>query len=201
MRLPLILLCAILLLSGCAALPQSAPALPLQAHRENFTVPPSGISYTAHYRISDGSGEAEKTVWRAGQNARVRLGGGESAFDLYFLSDRAYSCSSGKCFEVTAAVGREQAELLFSGPDLSGATEAETVKVGSISGRCYLFPSALFESRKKCFTQDWILAYDEYNATKGQRQVEYLTELSYGTNPTDFVLPYPPQQVPAFAQQ
>ncbi len=192
------LLLGFLLIAGCAGSgPQAAGTgstpRPLPS---NFSVPPAGVEYTAHYRINEGGGEIEKTVWRSGTNARVEIGSGASAFDLYFLSDRAYSCSAGKCFDVTSAVPGTEAAQLFSEPDFSSARPAEKVDIGGTTGKCYLFPYAPFESRKMCFTQDMIPAYDEYNATRGQVRVEYLTELIYGTSPQDFALPSQPQSLP-----
>ncbi len=203
MRLLWLALPALLLSFGCAqggggpvdaAAQQSSAAL---AGNGGFLVPQSAVNYTAHYTLNENGAESYKTVWRAGRMMRISLGG---AVDLFFLSDRAYTCSSGvegpQCFDISGAVGKGAAEGLFSAPDISSAKAAEEVDIGGLAGKCYLMPSAPFETHKMCFTPDMLVAYDEYNGTDGKCTAEYLTELDYSVSPSDFALPAQPAVPP-----
>ena len=199
--LPVALLCTILLCSGCAQVGNSRlDSIANQsaaAHSGSFMVPESAVNYTAHYTLNENGAESYKTVWRAGRMMRIDLEGGVS---LFFLSDRAYSCSSlsgtAQCFDISSAVGKEVVGGLFSAPDLSSAQLAEEVSIGGLAGKCYLMPSAPYETHKMCFTPDMLTAYDGYNGTAGKRTAEYLTELDYSVSPSDFALPAQPTHPP-----
>jgi hypothetical protein len=122
--------------------------------------------------------------------------GQQDGLGFYFLENRAYSCrGSGQdaiCFDISRSLSQKEADAFFSPPDLSGAKEAEEVAIGDTKGRCYSMPALQFETRKVCLTDRGVLAYDEYNATGKGTKVEYLTDLAYFVNPSDFDLPAEP---------
>ena len=201
MRLWWLAISALLLCFGCAQAGSGQPGSPANQSAGaygaagNFMVPQSPVNYTAHYTINENGAESYRTVWRAGRMMRVDLDG---AVSLFFLGDKAYSCSQSgaRCFDISSTVGSTGAAQIFAQPDMSSAQAAETVDIGGLSGRCYLFPSAAFETHKMCFTPDGITAYDEQNGTAGSRTVEYLTELDYSASPSDFALPAQPTPAP-----
>lgn len=167
----------------------------------SFLVPQSGIDYAASYTVYDNGQETIKRVWRSGRRMRVDFeGSGGGGLSLFFLENRAYSCSmppaEARCFEFSSRVGASEAGQYFTAPDLSVATEAEMVNIGGTQGRCYLFPSAPFQARKMCFTDKSVLAYDEQNSTAGKRHVEYLTDIAYAVSDSDFSLPAKPSPLP-----
>jgi len=194
---------AFLVIAGCAQRePSAAPQKNASGFAPgNFMVPQSGVEYTARYVVNENGAESGKTVWRSGRKMRVDYSSyGKSVLGLFFLQDRAYSCSFAttgwQCFDISANIDGTAAERLFSEPELSGAQALEDVDIGNTRGKCYLLPSAPFETRKMCFTDRQVVAYDEYNMTKGKQRVEYLTDIYYGAGETDFALPAEPQATP-----
>lgn len=195
---------ALIAVAGCA---QRELAAPPQKNTSsigaggNFLVPQSGIDYTARYVVSENGAESEKTVWRSGRKMRVDYAAyGKGVLSLFFLQNRAYSCSIAtdgwQCFDISANLDGAS-ESLLSPPDISGAEAVEEVDIGNTKGKCYLLPSAPYETRKMCFTDRQVVAYDEYNMTKGKQRVEYLTDIYYGVGENDFELPAEPQSPPA----
>jgi hypothetical protein len=189
-------LAVLALLFGCVQGERERQA-DLEAHQPAFRVPKSQVEYTAHYTVLDSGEESSKAVYRSGDRARVDLRLGSSEVRLYFLADRAYSCSntgSGfACFDISAKVGSSPAALeLLDAPSLSGAKQLEDVDIGGTVGRCYLLPYAQLGSRKLCLTDRGVVAYDEYSSATGQKHTEYLTDIFYGVAQGDFDLPASP---------
>jgi len=194
---------ACLVIAGCAQREQATTPLKNASDfgAGNFMVPQSGVEYTARYVVNENGAETEKTVWRSERKMRVDYASyGKSVLSMFFLQNKAYSCSAAaagwQCFDISANIDGKAAENLFSPPDLSGAEAAEEVDIGNTKGKCYLLPSAPFETRKMCLTDRQVVAYDEYNMTKGKQRVEYLTDIYYGVGENDFALPAEPQPPP-----
>ena len=163
-------LVALLLVAGCAepqgsggkgAAPPSAVGQTEQ-EAQRIALPPSP-QYTASYAINDGSAELSKTVWRKPDALRMQYSASGKVFmDLFFLSGKAYSCSSWKgnpeCFEVSSQGG--EMGRLFEAPDFSSSEPDEEVDIGGTKGVCYLFPYTVGTKRKMCFTDRGVVAYD-----------------------------------------
>ena len=189
---------ALLLLPGCLG-----NDYPTQAfERENgFIMPESGLAYKAEYVVDENGQQSTKTVWRSKDKMRIRHDFGESALDLYFLKDRAYSCFSGskvECFDITPLANETMKKALIEIPRLADSTPVEDVNIGKTDGKCYtaVLPSSI--TRKFCLTNNGILAYDEYPLGK-VKHIEYATGISYLIDETAFRLPATPKEMPVYS--
>ncbi len=182
----------------------SLPTVPLQesnspssssqiAGNQAISVPFSPLSYTATYVVSEEGGDTQKTVWRMANSMKIRFGSQGAGVEIYLLGDKAYSCPSlpkvDSCFDITPQMAGAKLGELFPSPPKNYAGKIETVDIGGAAGNCYFLPYSGLGGRKTCFTDNGILAYDEYNVTKGSKHIEYLSELSYEVAPAEFLLP------------
>ena len=195
-----------LLIAGCSgqegSIAQYGANGTWAAPNGSFLVPDSGLSYTAHYVVSGKGGQGDKTVWRSGRRMRVDFAAdGGVGVSLFFLQDRVYSCSAAsgteRCFDITSSMGQSGAQDFFLPPDLSYAQDAGPVDIGGTPGRCYTLPPTPLERHEVCLTGTGVLAYEEYNMSSGEEQVEYLSDLNYSAPDSAFVLPAAPVAAPA----
>ncbi|MCX8195108.1 MAG: hypothetical protein N3G22_03325 [Candidatus Micrarchaeota archaeon] len=190
-RVSLFALAAILLLAGCGARQEIQSAGQPPAYSSSFLFPESPAEYTAIYAVNEGGVEVEKKVVAAGRNMKVVISG----LAVYFLSDRAYSCSEitgkVKCFEITSSAAGMKPDEVYLCKNIQGAEEVERVDIGGTEGRCYLLPMAPTPAkyRKICCTDRNVLAYDEYVLADGTTRVEYLKEIAYEVDYREFLLP------------
>ena len=203
MGIALLASAVLLLLAGCAGQGSAAQkgangTAPSQPG--SFMVPDSSLNYTAHYVVNGNGEQSDKTVWRAGRLMRVDFTSSGTGVSLFFLEDRAYSCSmaSGteRCFDITSSIGEAEAQEFLLPPDLTFARDAGPVDIGGTRGRCYTFPPTPTQTHEVCLTDTGVMAYNEYNMSSGE-QVEYLSSLDYSAPDSAFVLPAQPQGVPA----
>ncbi|VVB99467.1 Uncharacterised protein [uncultured archaeon] len=165
----------------------------------SISIPRASVPYTAHYVVQENGKQSEKTIWRLGNNLKLAMGDSSVMVELYFLGDKAYSCSTqaegAACYDVTGKLsGFDLSSLVPSpGPD---AVPDEIATIGSTRGQCYLEPLGVVGMMKRCFTDRGVLAYEERNQTQSQTYVEYLTDLAYSASESDFALPATPQQPP-----
>jgi len=163
-------------------------------------MPESRTEYTATYSVVDGSSQSQKTVYRAGNRMRMDLSGGNTTVSIYLLGSEGYSClrlaSGAKCYNVTGALSEAEVRGIVETPDLTSGIEAESVDIGGMQGRCYLFPNGIYGERKMCFTKENITAYDEETRGGNRTRVEYATEISYSVDWNAFVLPAVPETPP-----
>ncbi len=167
-----------------------------------FLLPEAAVPYTARYAIVDGSTEMEKDVWRLGRNMRidVRSPISPGAFSLFFLEGRAYSCTSDagatSCYDVTGRLSESGVAEFLPEQEPKDGVETDKVDIGGTEGRCYLVLQGIYLEKKLCFTDRGVPAYEQYNQTNGASHVTYLTDISYGADPSAFVLPAQPQIAP-----
>jgi len=188
--------CLLLLLAGCAEAPPRSSAAGQIAQKHHISFPKSPVAYTALYTLNENGGEAQKRVVADGDKMKIQLG----SIAIYFLSDRAYSCSyvggNASCFDITAKAEGMKLDEVYPCQHLEGAREAEPVDIGGTAGRCYLLPYGVAGSRKICCTDRGVLAYDQYNLTSKSMHTEYLTEISYEADYREFLLPAEPAVAP-----
>jgi len=213
MKRQLLALCALfaLFLAGCTSAPaqndgaaaNSSTGSAAASSREIKL--PASIDYTATYSINEEGGDISKTVWRKNDAMRIRYSAAGNPFmDLFFISGHAYSCTGWKaqpeCFDISGNVEGQMKDI-FAEPDFSSAEPSEEVDIGSTKGKCYIFPYTVQSTRKMCFTDHGVLAYDEYTAAGGKPRVEYLTEIVYSADDGSFLLPATPVAAPGEPQQ
>lgn len=178
-----------------AAHPQESnpPSSPQPSGSEAISVPFSPLSYTATYVVSEEGGETQKTVWRMANSMKIRFGLQGAGVEIYLLGDKAYSCPSlrtvDSCFDITSQMAGAKLGELFPSPPKNYSGKIEAVDIGGAVGNCYSMPYSGLGGRKTCFTDTGILAYDEYNVTRGSKHIEYLSDLSYDAAPSEFILP------------
>jgi len=212
MRHRLLALCALfaLFLAGCTLAPakngevNSSSTGSAAASSSEIKLPAS-IDYTATYSITEDGGEISETVWRKNDAMRMQYAtSGKVFMDLFFISGHAYSCTGWKaqpeCFDISGNAGGQMKDL-FAEPDFSSAEPSEEVDIGSTKGKCYVFPYTVQSTRKMCFTDRGVVAYDEYIVAGGKPRVEYLTGITYSANDSSFLLPAAPVAAPGEPQQ
>ena len=204
MGLALLASAVLLLLAGCAgqgSTAQKGANGTWEPQPGSFVVPGSSLNYTAHYVVSGNGEQSGKTVWRAGRRMRADFVSDDgNGVSLFFLGNRAYSCSTAsgteRCFDITSSIGEAEAQEFLLPPDLTFARDAGPVDIGGTRGRCYTFPPTPTQTHEVCLTDTGVMAYNEYNMSSGE-QVEYLSSLDYSAPDSAFVLPAQPQGVPA----
>ena len=200
---------AILLFSGCVQ--NSAAPTNGAGDGASFVLPPTDVSYHARYTVEEG-GPMSKEVWRVNGSMRMDMSvQGMRALSFYFIGNRAYSCSfvsqPTACYDITSSLSQGDASRLV--PDVSdveGATQVESVKMGSTKGDCYDVSMGALGGRKLCFAPQGVMAFDSYNVSKGVVHTEYLTDLEYygqGETPPEgtFALPAAPIYAPGAPSQ
>ncbi|MCX6771389.1 MAG: hypothetical protein NTX79_05020 [Candidatus Micrarchaeota archaeon] len=199
-----LVLAAFLLFPGCAQ-SSAAPAQNASGGAK-FMLPASDVSYYARYAVEEG-GPMTKEVWRAPDGMRIDLSAqGTRALSFFFVDSHAYSCSyassSPACYDVSGVLSQGDAnKLVPSANDVAGATQVESVKIGSTTGSCYEVPAGSLGVRKLCFAQQGVVAYDSYNVSKTLMHTEYLTDIEYyeagkGPPASVFALPAQPSVAP-----
>jgi len=199
----LVLASAILFFPGCAQ--SGTPAPDATGSGAKFILPTSDVSYYARYTIEEG-GPMTKEVWRAPDKMRIDLSAqGMRALSFFFVDSRAYSCSyvssSPACYDVSSTLSQGNTEMLApSEKGMVGATQIESVKIGSTTGSCYEVSAGPLGVRKLCFAPQGVVAYDSYNVSKTILHTEYLTDIEYfekGKEPDPGVFVLPAAPVPA----
>ena len=187
---------ALLLAFGCAGLDLGAaldetPPAPKASGSEVFSLPQSPVSYTVHYRVTEGAAQSEKTVYRTEDKMRVDVGAdGQVQLSLYFAGGKIYSCPrlvKGSCIDVTANLPRSASALFSHGAMPSGAKYDSETDIGGTVGKCYVAPYNLYGTRKVCYTDQGVVAYDEYPINEKTMHVEYATQIHYGAGVSDFL--------------
>ncbi len=170
------------------------------ANGTGFLVPESPVAYTAYYIVDEGGRQTEKMAYRMGRNMRVDYVDGNMTIGVFFLKDKAYSCTrmhSGGygCFDITDEAALQGVSSLIGMPNLGDAELDEVVDIGSggrMKAQCYIFTVPPFSGRKRCFADGGIPAYDEYALPGGQKHVEYLANIRLSASLQDFGLPVTP---------
>jgi len=200
----LVLASAVLFFPGCAQ--SGAPAKNESGSGAKFILPASDVAYYARYTVEEG-GPMTKEVWRAPDKMRIDMSAqGMLALSFFFVDSRAYSCSyisaSPACYDVTAMLSQADAgKILPNEGSFDGSMKVESVKIGDTTGNCYE-TAPMGNSRKTCFAQQGVMAFDSYNVSKTVVHTEYLTDIEYfakGTGPdaSVFALPAQPVDAPA----
>ena len=200
----LVLAAAILLFPGCTQ--NGEPPQIGSGDGTAFILPASDVTYFARYTVEEG-GPMTKDVWRARDKMRIDLSAqGMRALSFFFVDSRAYSCSyvssSPACYDVSGTLSQGDTQRLVpSENDMGAATTLESVKIGSTAGSCYEISMGYIGTRKVCFAQQGVVAFDSYNVSKTVLHTEYATDIEYydaGKEMDDsvFVLPVPPISAP-----
>lgn len=179
------------LLLGCASDGKpSRPPASAQAINASFALPESPVAYTAKYIVNENGQESAKTVYRMGKSMRMDIGG---AVSLFFVSGKVYSCpriaNDDRCFDITGNFDRQGLAPEFESLP-KNAVPSESVDIGGTPGKCYAVPISTYASRKLCYTDRNVLAYDELRTGANSTRVEYATSINYGASAADFALPY-----------